>query len=119
MSQRLSHSLLTLIFAFLQCVSPLVHAHADGEQSGMLHVPAAWSVAQDGLDGLSADDVAIISLSDDIHRYAQFVLPATDLSPLVVPLRAVQMHEQPYLETIRIQRATCCTPPPQGPPVLS
>jgi len=119
MSQRLIHSLLTLIFAFLQCVSPLVHAHADGEQSGMLHVPAAWSVAQDGLDGLSADDAAIINLSDDIHRYAQLALPPAALSPLPVQLRAVQTHGRPYLEVIRIQRAACCTPPPQAPPALS
>ncbi|MDD5471515.1 MAG: hypothetical protein PHP05_06335 [Sideroxydans sp.] len=119
MSKRLTHSLLTLIFAFLQCVSPLVHAHAEGEQSGMLHVPAAASAQQDDLDGLTKDDVAIISLTDDIHRYVQIVLPPTHLSPLPVQLRAVPMHDTPCLAVIHIQRAACCTPPPQAPPALS
>jgi hypothetical protein len=119
MSKRIIHSLLVLIFALLQCVSPLVHAHAEGDQSGMLHVPAAWSVLQDEQDALSTDDAAIISLSDDIHRYAQLELPPTPLSPLPVQLRAVPTLDTPYLTVIRIQRAACCTPPPQAPPALS
>lgn len=119
MSQRLHHSLLTLLFVLLQCVSPLVHAHADGEQSGLLHLPAAWSVAQDGMDGWSADEDIIINLSDDLHRYAQCALPPAALSPLPVPLRIVQAYRLPSLSVTRFQRAACCTPPPQAPPVLS
>lgn len=119
MSKRLIHSLLTLIFAFLQCVSPLVHAHAGGEQSGMLHVAAAASVQLDERANLTADTSAIISLSDDIHRYVQLALPSAILSPLPVQPSVVQTHHQPYLSVIRIQRAACCTPPPQAPPALS
>ncbi len=119
MLKRSIHSLLTLIFAFLQCASPLVHAHTVGEQSGMLHVPAALSVQLDDRDSLSTDTDAIISLSDDIHRYAEFALPLTPWSPLPVQLLSVPMHVPSYLAVIRIQRAACCTPPPQAPPILS
>ncbi|MDD2700094.1 MAG: hypothetical protein PHH36_02540 [Sideroxydans sp.] len=117
MSKRLLHSLLTLVFAFLQCVSPLVHAHAEGEQSGMLHIAAATQMAVQ--DGLSTDSSAIISLTDDIHRYAQLALPPACSSPFPVQATGVQTHDLPYLSVIRIQRATCCTPPPQAPPILS
>lgn len=119
MPKRLIHSLLTLIFAFLQCMSPLVHAHTEGEQSGMLHVTVAVSAQLEEMDGLSTDDAAIISLTDDIHRYAQLALPPTPLSPLPVQPLVEATHELPYLSVIRIQRAACCTPPPQAPPVLS
>jgi hypothetical protein len=119
MSKRLIHSLLTLIFAFLQCVSPLVHAHAEGEQSGLLHIATAASVLADGQDGLSTDSSAIISLSDDIHRHAQLALPLAPLSPLPVQPTVEPKHGLPYLSVIRIQRAACCTPPPQAPPALS
>jgi hypothetical protein len=119
MSKRLIHSLLTLIFAFLQCVSPLVHAHAEGEQHGLLHVTAAASAQLEELDSLSTDSSAIISLSDDIHRYVQLALPPAILSPLPAQPLVVQTHDLPYLSVIRIQRATCCTPPPQAPPALS
>lgn len=115
MSKRLVHSLLTLLFAFLQCVSPLVHAHTDGEQSGMLHVAAVASAQP----SLSVDSAAIISLTDDVHRHAQLALPPAPLSLLPAKLCALQQHDQPYLSVIRIQRATCCTPPPQAPPALS
>jgi hypothetical protein len=36
MTKYLPRILLTLIFALLQCVAPLVHAHVDGQLSGML-----------------------------------------------------------------------------------
>lgn len=119
MSKRLIHSLLTLIFAFLQCMSPLVHAHTEGEQSGMLHVTAAVPAQLEEMDGWSTDDAAIISLTDDIHRYAQLALPPAPLSPLPAPPLVGPTSERPYLAVIRIQRATCCTPPSQAPPVLS
>lgn len=119
MSKRLVHSLLTLIFAFLQCMSPLVHAHTEGGQSGLLHVSAAAVSAQDEMDGLSTDEAAIISLTDDIHRYAQLALPPAPLSPLPVQPLVEPAHALPYLSAIRNQRAACCTPPSQAPPVLS
>ncbi len=119
MSKRFIHSLLILIFAFLQCVSPLVHAHAEGEQSGLLHIATVAPAQLADLDSLTADSSAIISLSDDLHRYAQLALPQSPLLPLSVQLPTVPTHDLPYLSVIRSQRAACCTPPPQAPPVLS
>jgi hypothetical protein len=119
MSKRLIHSLLTLIFAFLQCMSPLVHAHTEGEQSGMLHVTAAVSAQLEEMDGLTTDDAAIVSLTDDIHRYVQLALPPAPLLPLPMQPLVVPTNDLPYLSVIRIQRAACCTPPPQAPPALS
>jgi hypothetical protein len=36
MMKRPTHTLLALIFALLQCAAPLVHAHVDGQHSGLL-----------------------------------------------------------------------------------
>ena len=36
MTNRILHTLLVLTFALLQCVAPLVHAHVDGQHSGVL-----------------------------------------------------------------------------------
>lgn len=115
--------LLTLVFALLQCVAPLVHAHVDGQQSGIL--PPLFSV-QSHLEHASINSTSnvtnsespAITLAHEFQRDHQcaitqpaqkniFKIPSRDIKHLAVAVPAIFVLS-PYNNSL-----------PQGPPVLS
>lgn len=80
MLKRPLHALLVLVFALLQCVAPLVHAHVDGQNSGL--IPPAFSLQSPADEQLAltdcvmeASESAAIGLAHKLPRNEQAALP--------------------------------------------
>lgn len=84
------NTLLLVAFALLQSVAPLVHAHVNGEQSGVL--PPVFELVYHAGNELSqadcfiaATDSPAINLSHEFHRDSQPALPSPGLTRIVEP----------------------------------
>lgn len=123
MIRRPFHTLLIFAFALLQCVAPLVHAHVDGQQSGIL--PPTLTAQPQASDNLAlagcvieVNESTAIGLQSEWQRdeqpaitqpswintfSARPVATAQFLSPAALPHRAPLTYH---------------TPQPQAPPAL-
>ena len=71
--------LLTLVFALLQCVAPLVHAHVDGKHSGILPpFLSAQSLSEhesiNSASSVETHESPAITIAHEFQRNNQFTL---------------------------------------------
>jgi hypothetical protein len=80
MLKRPLHTLLALTFALLQCAAPLVHAHVNGQHSGLLppslETQHHTQVLTDCV--IEEDESAAITIPHEFQRDEQPVLPPTN-----------------------------------------
>jgi hypothetical protein len=92
------HTLLALTFTLLQCAAPLVHAHVDGQLSGLL--PPTFETQHHTTeqfvhthDALEENESAAITLPHEFQRDNQPVLdhPAAIHIPGIPPALGIQI----------------------------
>lgn len=93
--RHLTHRLMILLFALLQCVAPLLHAHASETGHGGLHLPdlPVQTSGQDGRTSEAAQPAiqqAVIALQGALEG-RQDGLPPDVAGPFLSPL---------YLESV-------------------
>jgi hypothetical protein len=117
------HTLLLLIFALLQCAAPLVHAHVNGEHTGIIPPALAAPHVQDELTqtdcAIETDESPAISLSTELQRNNVPALPqpswtytAETRAASTVKFRTPSPHPASFFSPYSKSH-------PQAPPALS
>jgi hypothetical protein len=115
--------LLTLTFALLQCVAPLVHAHVDGNQTGVLP-PYFSTQTHSSLDLLKSDGLIeeyespAITVQDEFQRDKVFSLDQHVKLKIFVFPEVTAINIDCTVEHFFFSIAPYSTPPTQAPPVL-
>ena len=102
MMKRSLHILLALTFALLQCAAPLVHAHVNGENSGLLPPPLETQhhlsdlLAQANCVIEAAESLAI-SLAPEFQRNDHPAIPQSSSAniPNSLQVVVVKFHPSP------------------------
>ena len=119
-----SRILLTLIFALLQCVAPLVHAHVDGQLSGILppsleiqYLPDHTSVKAS--DSIVKHESPAITISDEFKTDSQRAVARPSLENILnIPRIADAKYRLAAVAAI-IVVSSYYKPHPQAPPALT
>ncbi|MEI7841807.1 MAG: hypothetical protein WCI39_02145 [Gallionellaceae bacterium] len=118
------HLLLLLFFALLQSVAPLVHAHVDGNQTGLSASVSKASLALLGERDasryfLEGNESPAICMADQLQRNDSigFMPPAVVLQVPTLPVVAVVIIFPP-VATLVAAASPYQKPHPQAPPIF-
>ena len=117
------HLFLLVLFALLQSVAPLVHAHVDGRQAGLL-APAL--TALHGAESVQLQSYVeesespAISVADQLQRDDRgAVLPLLALPRFAMAAQPMLLVQRPFVAIHATLLPRYQRPHPQAPPALS
>jgi hypothetical protein len=118
---RTAHALMVLLFAFLQCLAPVVHAHIDGNNQ---HASATQTAPQPNIHSvelntyLEETESATISIANEFQRETSSALTEhrTIKSRLPSPATAILSNQFICTEAYFFDTQHY-SPPRQAPPV--
>jgi hypothetical protein len=124
MNRYVSKFLLTFIFALLQCVAPLVHAHVSGVQSGIL--PPSFAVhhhlenddALKSADTFEENESPAITIPHEFQRNNQSAIPQPGQTGIIDSPNFFSIKLQSTLVRPVVTSFPYCKPHPQAPPTL-
>ena len=120
----LTKLLLTLVFALLQCVAPLVHAHVDGQHSGILPPspyaqPHSHHESTSPTSSIEKYESPAITLSHEFQRDHQCAIPQPEQAAIfnIPSLRDIKLLDvaAPAIFVLSPYNKSH----PQAPPALS
>jgi hypothetical protein len=125
MNRYVSKFLLTFIFALLQCVTPLVHAHVSGIQSGILPPSLAVHYHLEKDDGLKSADTfeenesPAITVPHEFQRNNQSAIPQPWQNGIIdLPNFTIIKLQSTLVQSV-VTSFPYCKPHPQAPPTLT
>lgn len=122
MRRKPLHILTLFVFALLQCIAPLVHAHVDGQTGTSIHaynIPHHLSDRSVSQCHVEAHESQAIAISDEYQRDNTLAVIVDSVPPVRPETRCRT------LETIATFNAPCApsdihlTPQPHAPPQLN